>query len=167
MAVLDVVLAGDPVLRKVSKEIPEDEITGETTQKLIEDLIDTVQQEPEEGFINVGLSAPQIGFSKRAFVLILPGNDKKPKFKAYINPEMEIMSEQLITREESCLSTPRLCGEVKRYRKIRLDYFDAAGKKQTDKLSGDWAVYAQHEMDHLNGILWLDKVDDTKTIGYW
>jgi peptide deformylase len=167
MAVSKIALAGDPVLRKVAKEVPVEEITGSEIQRLIEDLLDTVQDEPEEGFVNVGLSAPQISVSKRIFVIVKPGGGSHPQFQEFINPEMEIISQELITREESCLSTPRLSGEVKRHRNIQLDYYDRNGEKHRDKLSGDWAVYAQHEIDHLNGALWLDKVTDTKTITYW
>jgi peptide deformylase len=167
MAVQELALAGDGVLRKKSKEIPQKKISSKEIQNLIEDLFDTVRDEPEEGFVNVGLSAVQISVPKRVFVLITPGSTENgPQFKEYINPEMEILSQQLMKGEESCLSTPHLCGEVQRYKKIQLDYFDREGNKHRDKLSGDWAVYAQHEMDHLNGVLWLDKVTDTKTISY-
>jgi peptide deformylase len=67
---------------------------------------------------------------------------------------------------ESCLSTPGLCGEVKRYENIRLTYYDDNGEKQREKMNGEYAVFVQHELDHLNGVLWVDRVEDTKTISY-
>jgi peptide deformylase len=166
MAVVEIALAGDPVLRKKAAIIPQEKITSDDTQNLIQNLIDTVSEEPEEGFVNVGLAAPQISVSKRVFVVIKSKKGDDIDYQVYINPEIEFISQQLVTSEESCLSTPHLCGEVQRYRKIRIKYFDHEGKKQSEKIRGDRAIYLQHELDHLDGILWFDKVKDTKTISY-
>ena len=68
--------------------------------------------------------------------------------------------------EESCLSTPGLCGTVRRYKELKITYFDREGNKQRKKVADEQAIFIQHEYDHLDGILWVDKVVDTKSMAY-
>lgn len=158
---------GEPVLRQKSRALTQEEIKDSKTKKLINDMIETVKSEPEEGFINVGISAPQVFQPLRIFLLM----DENSKFSdqnfiVYINPQLEIMSDKVVEDVESCLSTPKLCGNVKRHTKVKLTYLDIDGNKCRKKLSGDFAVYAQHEYDHLEGILWVDRVTDPRTMYY-
>jgi peptide deformylase len=168
MSEKNVLLMGDPTLRETSNDVKVEDIKSKKIQELITDLRDTAKTMPDdEGFITVGLSAPQIGILKRIFVVISPKSKKgKPEFDVYINPEIDYPSTEMISSMESCLSTPGLCGEVKRYENIRLTYYDDNGEKQREKMNGEYAVFVQHELDHLNGVLWVDRVEDTKTISY-
>ncbi len=167
MAILDIKLMGEDVLREVAEPIPEDEIESQSTQELIDDMIETASQNPEHGFITAGLAAPQVGVSKRIFLIIAEGSTKKsPKFNVYINPELDFTTDELKDSNESCLSTPHLCGTVKRYTRVKITYYDREGNKQRETFAGDFAIYLQHENDHLDGVLWIDKVEDTKTISF-
>lgn len=167
MAVLDVALMGKPVLRQKAQLVPEDQIKTKETQQFIDDMLETVKQEPEEGFTYVGLAAPQVFQSQRIFVAYVPiGDVPKPQFEIFINPELEITTDQMKTGHESCISTPNLGGMVPRYTEVQIKYIDREGNKKRQKFSNEYAIYVQHEFDHLEGILWIDKVTDTKTIGY-
>ena len=168
MATREILVMGDPELREKSAPIDIETIKSKEIQKLIKDLRATAKLNPEgEGLITVGLSAPQIGVLLRMCVVISDVDDRKgAKFGVYINPEIEIDSTQMISGNESCLSTPGICGEVSRYDSVKLIYYDEIGKKIKKKISGEQAVFIQHEVDHLDGILWIDRVSDTKTISY-
>jgi peptide deformylase len=167
MAVKDIVLMGDPKLRQKSKPISEEDIHTDDIQTLIDDMVETASQTPENGFITAGLAAPQVGEQKRLFLVIKDGSDKKePQYEVYINPDIDIESGEVVDSEESCLSTPHLCGVVKRYKEIKISYLDREGKRQKKKVSGDQAIFMQHENDHLDGILWVDKQVDTRMMSY-
>lgn len=168
MAEQNVLLMGDSRLREVSKSVDTEDIKSKEIQDLIQDLRDTAKTTPlEEGFITVGLSAPQIGVQKRIFVVISERSKKgEPKFDVYINPEIDYQNTEMVEDTESCLSTPGICGRVKRYDSIKLTYYDEEGNKKREKFNGEYAVFIQHEADHLDGVLWIDRVEDTKTISY-
>lgn len=167
MAVQEIVLMGDPRLREKSKPIPEQEIQTDDIQMLIADMVATASQTPENGFITAGLAAPQVGVLKRLFLVIKDGSDKSnPQYDVYINSDIDIENAEVVDSEESCLSTPHLCGVVKRYKELRVTYLDAEGKRQRKKVSGDQAIFMQHENDHLDGILWVDKQMDTRLMSY-
>lgn len=130
-------------------------------------MIETAKQNPEDGFITAGLAAPQIGEHKRVFLIIKEGSPKRhPEYSAYINPQLEFPTSEMVDSEESCLSTPGLCGVVKRYREVKLTYLDEQGARQRLKLTGEQAIFVQHENDHLDGVLWVDRVFDTKNLRY-
>ena len=101
----------------------------------------------------VGLAAPQIAVSKRVFV----ADDGETGFEVYINPEWTPDGDEKVTDIEGCLSVPDLYGEVERYAKVNVKYFDIHGKKRQKKASGLLARCIQHETDHLNGILFIEK----------
>lgn len=167
MAVRDIHVLGASVLRKSSEPVDQNEITSQSVQGLIDDMLETASQTPEDGFITAGLAAPQVGVSQRIFLVIKEGSSRKnPEYEIYINPELEFPRNELVESEESCLSTPGLCGKVRRYESVEVTYFDREGNKQRKKLNGEHAVFTQHEYDHLEGVLWIDKVVDTKSIRY-
>ncbi len=137
---------GDPVLRGENKKI--EEINSEI-KEILENLVDTMRD------INgVGLAAPQIGINLRMFVV----EAEDGIIKKVINPEFIEYSEQQVDLEEGCLSVPGIHKKVKRSEKIKVRYYDEDGERVEEELEGLWARAFQHENDHLEGILFVDKI---------
>jgi peptide deformylase len=143
---------GDPVLRE--KAAPVDEITDEL-RRLIADMFDTMYA--EEG---VGLAAPQVGISARVIV-VDPHEDGVEPF-ALINPEIVAFSEETERGEEGCLSIPGLKEVVERPAEVRVEALDREGRTVAIEAHGLLARILQHEVDHLDGILFLDRVSALK-----
>lgn len=165
MAVLDVVKMGNPLLRKVSIPV-ENELTTSAFQQNIDDMVDTMR------FQNgAGIAAPQVGILKRIFTMEMIENprypDKKP-FPLYIaiNPEIEILDNTLIDSWEGCLSIPNIRGRLKRYKRILLKATDRYGESFQEELDDFAAIVAQHELDHLNGTLLIDRMDSMETLSF-
>lgn len=151
MALLKVRVYPDPVLKKKSEPLTE---FGPKEQRLFDDMIETMHVED-----GVGLAAPQIGLSKR--VLIACPSVKKGEEFVIINPEIY----EMIGREvglEGCLSLPGISGEVTRAKRIRVRYQNREGKPQDVELKDFFARVIQHEIDHLDGILLIDRLDFDK-----
>lgn len=152
MAVREIVLFPDPILKTVCSPVDPGE---EATKQLVRDLIDTVTASP-----GVGLAAPQIGIAKRAFVV-----DVRPKPGAgllvLLNPEI-VSSSEPKTGREGCLSIPDFTAKVRRPQEIVVRGLDPEGKPLVIHSSGLEAVCIQHEIDHLDGILFLDRVASLK-----
>ena len=143
MALLEIKKAGDPVLKKISE--PVEKIT-KRLRKLLDDMSDTMYA--GEG---VGLAAPQIGESIRVIVVDV---DKKNRYDM-INPVIT-HREGSVVDNEGCLSCPDLFGDVERAEKIRVEYISRFGKKKTLEAEGLLARCIQHEIDHLDGKLFID-----------
>ncbi len=114
----------------------------------------------------IGLSANQIGLPLRLFVAQLPDdkdNGEMPKFYAIFNPEITKLSEEKCVMEEGCLSVPDIFGEVERPEKITLEGLDKSGKRVKIKAWGVLSRIFQHELDHLNGILFIDRTKEIYT----
>jgi peptide deformylase len=105
----------------------------------------------------VGLAGPQVDLQQK---IIVVGNGNYGEYKAYINPEITFSSKDRETSEEGCLSLPKIFGLVTRPRKIRVKYQDLAGKVFKEKFKGFTAIVLQHEIDHLNGILFIDRASE-------
>ena len=151
MALLKVRVYPDPILHKKAEPLTE---FGDREQKLFDDMIETMFVED-----GVGLASPQVGISKR--ILIAAPSMKKGEEYVIINPEIYEFS----GREkgiEGCLSLPGITGEVVRAKKIRLRYQDRFGKRLDMEANDFFARIIQHEMDHLDGILLIDRVDFNK-----
>lgn len=148
MALLKVRTYPDPVLKLKSEPLTD---FGSATQKLFEDMIETMYVED-----GVGLAAPQIGVSKR--ILITSPKAKRGEEQVIVNPVI-LESSGREMGLEGCLSLPGLSGEVPRAKKIKLRYQDRTGKEHTVDLKDFPARVIQHEMDHLDGILLIDRVD--------
>lgn len=163
---MEIAIIGEPLLRQKSRLVTKDEIKSEKIQDLIERMVETAKQNPEDGTLTVGLAAPQVFQPLRLFLLIKRGTEggENPEYQVYINPDIEYIGDEVVQFEESCLSTPGLFGMVNRHKKIKMSYFDREGEKKEAEFDDEWAVYAQHELDHLNGVLWVDKVADPRTI---
>ncbi len=148
MALLKVRVYPDPILKLKAEPLTE---FGPKEQKLFDDMIDTMHVED-----GVGIAAPQIGVSKRIFIAC--PTVKKGEEYVMVNPEILESSGREIGAE-GCLSVPGITGEVARAKKIKLRYQDRHGKSHTVDLKDFFARIIQHEMDHLDGILLIDRLD--------
>ncbi len=162
MAVRRILRLGDPVLREVSTEVPENELASKELKKLIRDMYDTMDNND-----GAGLAAPQIGVQKRIFVVSIDqGSDQPGIRKVYINPVLKHLTDVKDSNWEGCLSIPGMRGLVERPRKIQISYFDEKQEKREDIVEGFEAIVLQHEFDHLDGILYVDRLKDTRLFGY-
>lgn len=142
----------EETLRKESISIPEEEIQTKEFQEFIDDLLETGKNSEIEA---VGIAAPQVGINKRVFCM--EDQDTKEWFPL-INPEIIPLDLTKATVEEACLSVPNQEGKVLRYKNVKIKYQDREGKAQAIKYRNFSSVIAQHENDHLNGILFIDKI---------
>ena len=154
MTVKKILMYPDPRLLKQSVKIKKIDTEVKT---IAEDLVDTMYS--AEG---VGLAAPQIGINKRIFVMDCNDGQEKREYVIVINPEVISSSEELKTYKEGCLSIPEITEEVVRPEKVKVNYEDLSGKLKTEKLDGLWATCFQHELDHLNGKLFIDYLKPIK-----
>jgi len=166
MSILKVARMGHPVLRQVAEPIPPKEIKSERIQRLIDDMFETMAE-----YSGVGLAAPQVHESIRLLVTEdIPDPDSDDGYLAQrsvvINPEITFLTEEQISFFEGCLSIPDIRGQVPRIRKIRLQGLDRDGKKIDREVEGFPAVVYQHETDHVNGILFPDRMRDLKTLSF-
>jgi peptide deformylase len=136
-------------LRIVSAEFPKEEIASKEAQILVRDLIETMRVEN-----GIGIAAPQVGIHKR--VIIVDVGEKQPQ--AFFNPKILSKSFTKTESEEGCLSVPGVFGIVKRHRGVTVTAQNIHGVSQTFRAEGLMAIVFQHEIDHLDGILFIDKV---------
>jgi peptide deformylase len=154
MAIRSILTAPDPRLKAVSE--PVEKVDAEM-RTLIDDMIETMY-----GADGIGLAAIQVGVPKRVLVLDIDQKDGKKNPRAFINPVITWASEETATFEEGCLSIPEIWDEVERPARIKAEYLDREGKKQVLEAEGLLAVCLQHEMDHLEGILFVDHLSKLK-----
>lgn len=165
MAIRKVARLGHPVLRQVAKPIPPDQIVSDPVQRLVADLHDTMVE-----YEGVGLAAPQIFESVRAFIMYAPfdpeaGIDDVPP-TVWINPKLTFDSEESLAGFEGCLSIPDLRGRVERHQSVIVSGYDYHGKEMEVRYEGFAAIVAQHEYDHLDGIVFLDRMTDMSTLSF-
>jgi peptide deformylase len=153
MAVLDIIEAPDR--RLTTKTAPVERIDADLL-RLLDDMLETMYAAP-----GIGLAAPQVGVLKRAFVADLGGEGEHAPIYV-INPEIIARSEATNLAEEGCLSLPKQFGEVARSDQVRVRYLDRAGATQEIEAEGLLARCLQHEIDHLNGILFVDHLSPLK-----
>jgi len=132
------------------------DITPEIVQ-LMSDMLDTMYSAP-----GIGLAAPQVGVTKRIIVADVCKEENKREPRRLINPEIEWKSEDLFAYEEGCLSLPDQYSDVARPKEVWIRYLDEKGKKRDLEAEGLLAVCLQHEMDHLDGILFVDHISSLK-----
>ena len=158
--VLKVREVGDPILEKVCDKVDIENINHETLD-IIEDLKATL-----EFGTGLGIAAPQIGISKRIIVVgakkenIKYNDAEEVPVTAMINPTWKKLSEETDIQYEGCMSVPKIRGRVERYKNIELTYYDENGNKIVRELNGFFARLVQHECDHLEGIVFLEKVKE-------
>ena len=159
MAIKPIQFVPDPVLRKSA--LPVENITAKTLQ-LLDDMAETMYDAP-----GIGLAGPQIGELKRLIVMDCSRDDEKSELWQMINPEVVELSEDNSTLEEGCLSIPGHTADVSRPDWIKLRFTDIKGKEQQIKAEGLLAACIQHEIDHLNGILFIDHISKLKRDIIW
>jgi peptide deformylase len=164
----DVVTVGAPVLRERAREVGADELQSEAVQRLIDDMIET-----KRAANGAGIAANQVGETLRiAIVEVEPGNPRYPYKPAVpltviVNPELEPLGDEQVEIVEGCLSVPDLRGAVPRWEAVRVRYLDRDGVEHEEVRRGLTAGTFQHEVDHLDGVLFLDRVTDPTTFSTW
>ncbi len=159
---LEVATIGNPILRQQARALSREEITSEETTALVADLIVTMEQ-----LDGIGIAAPQVSESLRLAVIEIPENATRyPGTQAQgltvlVNPCLTVLDETEQSYWEGCLSVPDLRGLVARPRRVRVDYLDLQAEKHSLEAEGFLATVIQHELDHLDGVLFIDRVRDT------
>lgn len=160
-AVRPVLTIGNPLLRQVARDLTPEEIRSPAMKTLITDMIETMHKEQ-----GIGIAAPQIGESVQAAVIEIdsesaryPGQDPFG-LQVFLNPRVTVLGEEEQGFWEGCLSVPNLRGYVERPRKIRVDYLDLEARPRAIQAEGFLATVFQHELDHLQGILYIDRIRD-------
>ncbi|MBX4909135.1 MULTISPECIES: peptide deformylase [Rhizobium] len=154
MTIKPLIILPDPVLRQLSKPI---ERVDADLQRLADDMLETMYDAP-----GIGLAAIQIGVPRRMLVIDVSreGEEKQPQ--VFINPEIVKSSDERSVYEEGCLSIPDYYAEVERPAAVSVKYLDRNGKEQTVEADGLLATCLQHEIDHLNGVLFIDHISRLK-----
>ncbi len=154
MAILPIITIPDPILRKEAAPI---ELVDETLRRLVDDMLATMYEAP-----GIGLAAPQVGISRRVIVMDPSGDEEAKTPLAMVNPELLERSEEMRIYEEGCLSIPEITAEIERPARVRVRFLDRDGRPQEAELEGMWATLVQHEIDHLNGVLFIDYLSRLK-----
>lgn len=154
MAIKPIVLLPDPILRQNSKPIErvDDELRG-----FADDMLETMYDAP-----GIGLAAIQVGEPLRMLVLDVSKEEEENQPHVFINPEIVATGDAPSTYEEGCLSIPDYYAEVERPATVTVEYLDREGKQQTMEADGIMATCLQHEIDHLNGVLFIDHISKLK-----
>lgn len=154
MAKREIIVLPDPLLRTVSKQV---KTVDAATRRLMDDMLDTMYEAP-----GIGLAAVQIGEPQRLVVIDISreGEERQPLF--LVNPEITWSSEEESDYEEGCLSIPEFFDMVTRPKEVKVRYLDRQGEAQEQLCSGVLATCVQHEIDHLNGVLFIDYLTKLK-----
>lgn len=167
MAVREILHVGHPLLRERSREVTPDELASPDVQQLIDDLIDTMRHAN-----GAGIAAPQIGELLRIVTIEVNQNPRYPykpriPLTVVVNPVVEFLDDEMVEVNEGCLSVPNMRGNVFRHVNVRVRYLDRDGVEHDEVKRGLTAGTFQHELDHLDGLLFLDRVVDTTTLTTW
>ena len=177
MSVREILTVGHPLLRERSREITLKELASPATQTLIDDLIDTMHHAN-----GAGIAAPQVGELVRIATIEVNHNPRYPykppiPLTVVVNPVIDVVAgpnglgpdgtDELVEINEGCLSVPNLRGNVLRHVHVRVRYLDRHGVAHDEIRRGLTAGTFQHECDHLDGVLFLDRVTDTRTLTTW
>ena len=154
MAIRPILTGPDPVLKQVSKSV--DAVTDET-RALMDDMLETMYAAP-----GIGLAAVQIGVPLRVIVMDLAREDEPKAPRYFVNPEILESNDELQVYEEGCLSVPDYYDEVERPKRVKLRYLNYQGEQVEEWAEGMYAVCIQHEMDHLQGTLFIDHLSRLK-----
>ena len=167
MTIRKILRMGHPLLRKKSQPLTDEEITSTETQQLLDDMLETMHE-----YDGIGLAAPQIGVLKRVAIVGIEKNSSRyknaPPYEmiTVINPVIHVLGNSKQCFNERCLSVPGLSGHVERPDHIRLEYKDIMGEQNTIEVQGFPATVFQHEIDHLDGILYVDRMKDLSTLSF-
>ncbi len=167
MAVRRIIRMGHPLLRQPARPLTDDEIGSDETMRLIDDMIDTLHD-----YGGIGLAAPQIAVPLRLAIIEIEGDGSRYgdipaiPLTTFINPEITVLESETRGFWEGCLSVPGLRGYVERPQAVRVDYQDTDGVRQRLELSGFLATVFQHEFDHLDGRLYIDRLSDPRLLAF-
>jgi peptide deformylase len=167
VSVREIVTIGDPVLRERAREVTADELRSPEIQQLIDDLVET-----KRAASGAGLAANQVGEGLRIAVAEVEGTNPRYPYKppiplcVMVNPVVEPVDDELMEINEGCLSVPDLRGYLVRRPSIRVRYLDRDGRERDEVKSGLTAGTFQHEVDHLDGMLFVDRVEP-RTLSTW
>ncbi len=167
MAVREILTVGHPLLRERAREVTPDELGSPEIKQLIDDLVDTMRHAN-----GAGIAAPQIGVPLRITAIEVNQNPRypyKPKIPltVIVNPVIEFLDDEVVDINEGCLSVPNMRGTVSRHVNIRVRWLDQNGIEHDEIKRGLTAGTFQHECDHLDGKLFLDRVTDPTTFTTW
>jgi len=154
MALRDILILPDKRLRSVSKPVVE---ISDEIRTLVADMFETMYEAP-----GIGLAAIQVGVPSRVVVMDLSKREAEAEPRAFINPEITWSSEEKSLYEEGCLSIPDVHEDVERPTRVKIRYLDLDGKLQEADAEGLFATCIQHEVDHLNGVLFIDHISKLK-----
>ena len=154
MSVLEIIKEPNPILRKEADNVLN---VDDDIRKLMDNMLETMYQAP-----GIGLAAPQVGILKKVIVIDLSKDDEPKKPFFIVNPKIIWKSEELSSREEGCLSIPGHFAEVVRPKKCKLQYLDYNGKKQEVEADDLLSTCIQHEVDHCDGVLFIDYLSKLK-----
>lgn len=154
MALLPIIVAPDPRLKVVCDPV---EAIDDATRKILDDMLETMYDAP-----GIGLAAPQVGVQKRMIVVDVAREEDGQNSFTMVNPEIVWESEEILEYEEGCLSLPEHYAQVTRPETVRVEYLDYHGKEQEMEVSGLLSTCIQHEMDHLDGILFVDHISNLR-----
>ncbi|MCB1036685.1 MAG: peptide deformylase [Acidobacteria bacterium] len=162
----NIVHLGHPVLRSPAEAVLPEQLSGKTFQSLIDDMVEAMR---EAG--GVGLAAPQVGEALQIFVYEVAGSEEAAEedeipLRVLVNPMVEPEVGELIYDWEGCLSIPGLRGLVPRHPQVRVHGLDREGRPQSFVAAGFEARIVQHEFDHLNGIVFLDRMRDLRSLTF-
>ena len=167
MPVRDILHVGNPRLRERSREVTRNELASPEMQQLIDDLIDTMHAAN-----GAGIAAPQVGQLVRIATIEVTDNPRYPykpriPLTVVVNPIIEPLDDELVEVNEGCLSVPNMRGNVMRNVNVRVSWMDRDGGEHDEVRRGLTAGTFQHECDHLDGLLFLDRVHDTRSLTTW
>jgi peptide deformylase len=154
MSVRHILIHPDPRLKKACAPVAE---IDDTVRRLAADMLDTMYDAP-----GVGLAAPQVGVARRLLVMDCAGKDNPPEPHVLLNPVVAWVSEETNTHEEGCLSIPEIYEDVTRPERVRVRWLGLDGAVQEREFAGLWATCVQHEIDHLDGRLFIDYLSPLK-----
>lgn len=154
MPILEILTEPDPILRQISQ--PVDAVTDET-RKFMDDMLETMYDAP-----GIGLAAIQVGVPQRIIVMDIAMDDAPKNPIYFVNPVVTVTNPELGFYKEGCLSVPDINENVKRPLEVSIDYLDYNGDAQTLQADGLLATCIQHEMDHLEGVLFIDRLSKLK-----
>lgn len=167
MAVRKIVRMGHPVLRQRARELTPDEIRTPELERLVADMVDTLRD-----YGGIGLAAPQVGEPVRLAIIEIDGGPSRYgdiptlPLSTFVNPVIEVLDGERRGFWEGCLSVPGLRGYVERPQHVHVRYTDLAGQPHELELEGFLATVFQHEFDHLDGTLYVDRLTDTRLLAF-
>ena len=154
MALLPIITAPDPRLKLVASRV---DAVDDGVRRLMDDMLETMYEAP-----GVGLAAPQVGVSKRVIVADVARSGEAPQPMLMANPEIIEASQEQVVFEEGCLSLPEHFADVKRHERARIRYLDRENEIREQDVEGFLATCVQHEIDHLDGVLFVDHISGLK-----